>query len=206
MTEAIHEKIKNIKQSFRLMMNGEASRSMRDKGVEYKVNWGVPIPLLKEKAAEYGKDYDLAIELWKDDVRECKILAAMIMPAEKMPPEIVDIWMEQIHTQEMAEIASFYLLQYLDYAPVLAFEWMASDKETYQICAYLILARLFMKGQEPNERGINEFLDQTSVALQNPNAGVRHAASTCLQRFAQLGDEYEIIARKAIKPVNLDIL
>ena len=204
MIEKTHEKIKKIKQSFRLMMNGETSRSMRDKGVFYNINWGVPIPLLKEKAKEYGKDYELAVELWKEDIRECKILATMIMPSEQMPLAVVDIWMEQIKSQEMAEIAAFNLFQYLDYAPVLAFKLMASDNDIRQTCAYHILARLFMNGQEPNERGINEFLDQVSIALQSETFGVRHAAATCLHRFALLGDEYDVIARNALKPVNLD--
>ena len=38
MNEAINKQIKQIKQSFRLMMNGEASRSMREKGAESKIN------------------------------------------------------------------------------------------------------------------------------------------------------------------------
>ena len=71
MTEKIHETVKSIKQSFRLMMNGVASSSMREKGVVYKLNWGVPLTNLQEMATSYGKNYELAIELWKEDIREC---------------------------------------------------------------------------------------------------------------------------------------
>ena len=63
-TDQTHEKLKQIKQSFRLLMNGVASQSMREKGVSYKINWGIPVPELQKMAVEYGKDYDLAIELW----------------------------------------------------------------------------------------------------------------------------------------------
>ena len=78
----IKEQVKEIKQSFRQLMDGQTAQSMRDKGLEYKLNWGASIPMLREKASEIGKNYDLAIELWKADVRECKILATMVMPAE----------------------------------------------------------------------------------------------------------------------------
>ena len=203
MNETIQEKIREIKQSFRLMMNGTASRSMREKGADYKLNWGVSIPDLQKMADELGKDYDLAISLWKEDVRECKILATMVMPPEKMLPEIVDIWMEQTHSQEMAEIAAFQLYQHLDFALVLAFRWMASEKMPYQVCAYQILARLFTNGQEPNERGINEYLDQVAIALNDEHAGVRHSAYNSVVRFAALGEDYEKMARKAL---NLDFL
>ena len=90
------EQIKEIKQSFRQMMDGSIAQSMRDKGVNYHLNWGATLPRLKEKADEIGKDYDLAIALWKENVRECKILATMIMPAEQMLPEVVDIWMDPL--------------------------------------------------------------------------------------------------------------
>lgn len=198
-----NEKIKEIKQSFRLMMNGTASRSMREKGADYKLNWGVSLPDLQAMAEEIGKDYELAILLWKEDVRECKILATMLMPPEKMLPEVAEIWMEQTNSQEMAEIAAFQLYQHLDFASILAFRWMASDKMLYQVCAYQILARLFAKGQEPNERGINEYLDQVAIALSDEHAGVRRAAYNSVVHFTQLGEDYEKMARKAL---DLDFL
>lgn len=204
MTDQTHEKLKKIKQSFRLMMNGVASRSMRDKGADYKINWGVSLPDLQQMALEYGKDYELAIELWKEDIRECKILATMLMPPEQMPAEIVDIWMEQTHSQEMVEMACFHLYQHLDYAPVLAYQWMAAEDDLHQMAAYLILARIFSRGQEPNERGINEYMDQALSAIQGPYMSVRKAAMQSMVHFAELGLVYERMAKSAMKSINLE--
>lgn len=201
MNEETHQKLMQIKRSFRLLMNGPTSQSMAQKGIGYKINWGVPFIELKKMSQEYGKDYELAIELWKEDIRECKILATLIMPTDQMIAEITDIWMEQVTTQEMAEMLAFNLLQYVDYAPVIAYQWMASDKPLYQITGFQLLARLFANGQEANERGINEFLDQAAVALQSDNMGVKHAAANCVLRFADLGDEYENVARMALKGI-----
>ena len=204
MDEQTQEKLKEIKKSFFLRMDGTASRSMREKGLDYKINWGVSIPDLRKMADEYGKDYALAIELWKENIRECKILATMMMPPEQMLPEIVELWMEQTPSQEIAEMAAFNLYQHLEYAPVLAFQWIAGDNEMEQICGCNLLARLFMKGQEPNERGIQEFLDQALTALQSPSVSVRHAAMNCVRRFASLGDDYTQICKSALKTLNLE--
>ena len=201
MNEETHQKLMEIKRSFRLLMNGPTSQSMAQKGIGYKINWGVPFIELKKMALEYGKDYDLAIELWKEDIRECKILATLIMPVEKMLAEITDIWMEQVKSQEMAEMLAFNLLQHVEYAPVIAYQWIASDKPLYEIAGFQLLARLFANGQEANERGINEFLDQAAVALQDDNMGVKHAAANCVLRFADLGEEYEKVARMALKGI-----
>lgn len=202
----IQAQVKEIKQSFRQMMDGAVAQSMRNKGVDYKLNWGATLPRLREKADEIGKNYDLAIALWKENVRECKILATMVMPADVVLPEVIDIWMEQMPTQEIAEQAAFNLFQYLPYAPEKAYTWMASDKELYQLCGFHILSRLFMNKQEPNERGINEFIDQAIVALHEGSIPVRKAAMACMMRFSELGLVYERIAQSALKQANLDFL
>ena len=211
----ISEQVKEIKQSFRQMMDGAVAKSMRDKGVGYKLNWGATLPRLREMADEIRLSvnhqpssftvYDLAIALWKEDVRECKILATMLMPPERMLPEVCDIWMEQMPSQEMAEQASFNLWQHLPYAAEKAYQWIASDKEYYQLCGFHVLTRLFMNGQEPNERGINEFLDQAIVAIQGPYMSVRKAAIQSVRRFAELALLYERMAKSVMKSNNLEL-
>ena len=213
--EDVKDKVKEIKQSFRLMMDGAVAQSMRDKGLNYHLNWGATLPRLKAKAEELkansqeptaNSQYDLAIALWKENVRECKILATMLMPPEQMLPGVCDIWMEQIPSQEIAEQVAFNLWQYLPYAPEKAYQWIASDQEYYQLCGFHVLSRLFMNGQEPNERGINEFIDQSLSALQGPYMSVRKAAMQSLQRFAELGLVYERMAKSATKSINLEFL
>lgn len=181
------------------MMDGSVAQSMRDKGLDYHLNWGATLPRLREQADRLGYDYDLAIALWKENVRECKILATMVMPPDRMLPEVVDIWMEQTETVEIAEQAVMNLYQHLPYAPVKAYEWMASDKDLYQLCGFHVMSRLFMKGQEPNERGINEYLDQVLVSLQSPTLTVRKAAMNSLNHFAELGLVYERLAGNILR-------
>ena len=50
--EDVRDKVKEIKQSFRLMMDGAVAQSMRDKGLNYHLNWGATLPRLKAKAEE----------------------------------------------------------------------------------------------------------------------------------------------------------
>ena len=196
--EDIQQKVKEIKQSFRQMMDGATAQSMRQKGLDYHLNWGATLPRLRQMADEMGKDYDLAIALWKENVRECKILATMVMPADVVLPEVIDIWMEQTSTVEIAEQAAFNLYQYLPFAASKAFEWLASSEDLPQICGYHVLSRLFIQGKEPNERGINEFVDQAVTALSSTNTSLRKAAYQSLQHLANLGLMYERLVHSAL--------
>ncbi|MDR0186609.1 DNA alkylation repair protein [Prevotella brunnea] len=203
MNEEKSETLKEIKRSFRLFMDGATSSSMRKKGLNYKINWGIPLPSLRKISKGYGKNFDLAIELWKEPIRECKIMATYIMPAERMSRELVDVWMEAVDNQELAELIAFNLLKNLSFAPSLAYEYIASEKKMLQICGYQLLAALFADGKEPNERGINEFLDQVQTALKSGEMGIKHSAYNCVCRFCELGDIYEQVAIKALSEFDL---
>ena len=48
--DVIREKANAIRREFRLLMNGVASQSMRQKGSSYHINWGNQLPQLKELA------------------------------------------------------------------------------------------------------------------------------------------------------------
>ena len=194
----IQDTLKQIKRSFHTRMNGVASQSMRQKGLDYKVNWGVALPHLREMAAEYQPSYSLAVELWKENIRECKILATMLMPPAEMPEQLVELWMEQTKSQEIAEMAVFNLYQHLDYAPQMAFRWIASDDSIRQLSGCQLLACLFGKGLIPDTRGVNEYIDQVKVTLEGTDTAVSHAAMNSVNRFCQLGPEYEQIASKAL--------
>lgn len=199
MNQQTNEKLKQIKQSFRPVMNGTASRSMREKGVLYKINWGVSLPDLQQIAHSYQQDLDLAIQLWKEDIRECKILATMLMPPQQMSPDLADIWIEQTTTQELIEIATLNLYQHLSFAQALAFQSIAASDELRQMTGYLLLGRLFARHQKIGQRDIHEFLDQVSVALQSSHGGLRRAALNSVMHFSELGHDYAETARKTLR-------
>lgn len=199
MNEDIQARVQEIKRSFRLVMDGATASSMREKGLNYKLNWGASMVMLRQMAEEIGQDYDLAIALWKENIRECKMLATMLMPADKMLPEVADLWMEQITTIEVAEQAAFNLYQHLPFAADMAFRYIATDAPLYQLTGFHILSRLFMNKLEPNERGINEVIDQAMAALHGDNLTVKKAAMQCLYRLGELGLVYQRIVDSALR-------
>ena len=63
-----------------------------------------------------------------------------------------------------------------------------------------------MQKREPNERVINEFIDQALVALRSPCLSLRKAAMQSVFRFAELGLLYERLAKNALRNSGLDFL
>ncbi len=189
MDNNIHETIKDIKSKFRLFMNGMVSQSMREKGMEYKLNFGIEYPRIKEIAAGYEPDHELAQALWKENIRECKILAGLLQPADTFYPEIADIWIEGMDYPELAEYTVMNLFQRLPYASEVVFRWMADEREMFQLCGFLLMARLLMKGEKLNERAEAEFLDQACTAVEGDCGPIQKAASVALRKYAHQSRE-----------------
>lgn len=170
-------------------MNGVVSQSMREKGLDYKVNFGIELPRLKEIASKFEKNHDVAQALWKENIRECKIVAGLLQPVDTFCPDIADIWVEDMRYPEIAELTVMNLFQHLPYASEKAFEWIAREESYFQFCGYMLVARLLMKYGELNERAENELLDQVVPALSGESGFVLRAASTALRKYASQSKE-----------------
>ena len=185
----VHETIREIKSKFRLYMNGMVSQSMRDRGLSYKLNFGIEYPRIKELAAQYEPNHDLAQALWKENIRECKIMAGLLQPVDTFYREIAEIWIEDMQYPELAEYTVMNLFQNLPYASEVVFSWIADERLYFQMCGYLLMARLLMKGMKLNERAEAEFLDQAFTSLEEENMSIQKNAALALRKFATQSKE-----------------
>lgn len=192
------EQVRDIKRALRGMMNGVVSASMREKGLTYKVNFGVELPRLQDWAKELPHTHELAQALWQEDIRECRLLAAMLQPVDQFPPELADLWVESMRFTEEVECCVLYLFQYLPNASTKAYEWMASPRSVCQQCGFQLMARLFSRGARPEGRDADEFLDQAVAAIRGDDARVAAAARRAIMKYMDLGPQEEAAAEKAL--------
>lgn len=182
------EQLRYVKRGLRGVMNGTVSQSMRDKGLAYKVIFGVELHRLQEMAAELPHDAALAGALWKENIRECRILAGMLYPPSAYDADLAELWVEQMNFAEEAECTVMYLFQHLPYASQKAFEWIAREEEMFQLCGWLLMGRLFMKKMAPSERDADELLDQLRTALRSGSRPVQLVAHKALMKYMDLGE------------------
>lgn len=185
----LNELLKDIRTQLRLGMNGVVSQSMREKGLVYKLNFGVELPRVKEIAARYEKDHQLAQALWKEDIREFKILAGLLQPVDTFYHEIADIWAGDIRNMEIAELTAMNLFRHLPYAPAKSFQWIADEREYVQVVGYLTIARLLMQKGDMPERASAEFLDQAVTAVLSGSYSVRNSALLAIRKFMEHSEE-----------------
>ena len=148
------EIIKRIKNDFRLGMNGIISTSMRNRGMDYKIIFGLSLPQLRTLAEKYSPNQEVAIRLWNENIRESKLLATMIFPYSEMSMEIAKEWIEDIKYSEVADIASMYLFSKLPYAEQLCLEYVNSENEDHLYFAFRLFIRLLINKSEISQETI----------------------------------------------------
>lgn len=185
----INEQIRDIKGQLRLVMNGVAAQSMRDRGISYKLNFGAAIPELVTISKDYTPSMELASALWKDNIRECRMLAAMLAPADCFPEDLADFWVSETQYPDLAEVCSRYLYVKLPYASVMAFRWIAQQDAVAQYCGFLILTQLIRQGGTMAESYRQELTDQCQVALAGSELLPRRGAMAALQALEESNGE-----------------
>lgn len=166
----VEQTVLDIKKELRASMNGILSAKMREAGMPYKLVFGVELPRLMNIAKEFEPSRPLAQMLWNENIRESKILATLLMPIDEMLPEMADIWVDEVPTDEIAQLAVMNLFSRVPWASEMAFVWMAAEDKMRQLCGFLIMARLLQAGGTLNERSLAELKDQAAAVL--PTAGL----------------------------------
>lgn len=147
-------------------MNGVISTSMRQKGMNYKLIFGVPIPEIKHIAASHESDAELARAMWKEDVREMKILATLLFPAGSMTQEEALAWMREIPYPEIAEQCCNNLFPTVEQPDQLALKFLADKKSPFgRMCGFLLWAQLFKKNLAVEKSRVEAFLVECTCTM-----------------------------------------
>lgn len=195
----MHEEIiRDIRKRCRLAMNGVASTSMRQKGLSYKINFGLLIPQIKEMSGLYQPNSELAKSLWKEDTRELKILGTLLFPTKEYTEADAAEWIRGVNNQEIREQVCFNLFQNLSFADKLAVDWSKSDNEEIRISGYWLLVRLLMlKKTEAGALDPFPFIITDSIST---NTFLRNAALLALKH---IGRQTQGIADQILKELSV---
>lgn len=145
----LQDELREIRTQLRMAMNGVISTSMREKGINYKLNFGVPLPEIKQIAATHQPSSELAEALWKEDIREFKILATFLQPVDDFPFDKAKQWMKEIPYLEIAEQCSRNLFCKLPYVDNFLLGLIFNVEDEYaRTVAFLIFAELFREDKK----------------------------------------------------------
>ena len=149
-SDAIVLAMQDIRRQCRLAMNGVASTSMREKGLSYKLNFGLMQSQIRTIASSYAPDRLLAEALWNENTRELKIMATMLYPVETFSADEAEVWVRGVCNQEIREQVCLNLFSRLSFAEDAARKWANDSDSNIRLTGYWLLGRLFVSRRMHN--------------------------------------------------------
>ena len=178
------------------LQNREVVNSMKKRGTEYNVNYGVSIPMLQLLASEYSRNHLLALKLWNKQWRETMIIATILEEPLEVTENQIDFWVRNFASIEIAEQAAMNLFSKTTFAYQKAFEYCLGKKLFVKIVGLLMIGRLALTDKHAPDENFDPFLELMSplskdsqlstvfsrvfiqVGMRNPNLHglvIRHA-------------------------------
>lgn len=124
--QRVEKDVEWVKNQVRLHMNGATTSQMESRGINYRVNYGVAVPHLKQLARRIRVSYELAERLWFLEIRETMLLAAIIVPAEEMTVERCEEWAAKIDNEDLVERTAMFLWPRLTVTNQLMPMWLSA--------------------------------------------------------------------------------
>lgn len=171
-----------VKRRLYAMRNGALAAQMRNAGLNYRINFGLNIPQIKEIAAEINDSglsskelLDLATSLWENEnTRESRLIAPMLYPADIMDRTTAQKWMTEAQTTEIADHLCHSLLRRLPFAEIMATEILgstqSSDMNHYTAMRLLLNLLILGRVSPATARDAAETEMQRGIPLTTPLA------------------------------------
>lgn len=190
--------LRQIRTDLRLSMNGAVSSSMRNKGVNYKMIFGVEIPRISMISKKYEANRSLAETLWKEDVREMKIMATLLYPKDQFSKTTALSWISGVSDQELREQICKNLFQELVFADELVEKSINNTDESIRTTGFWLFARLCIKGSElVNMINTELLLDKAVEDLKSDSMLLRQSSLNALKFFGRISpSRSDLILRK----------
>lgn len=137
-------KMQQLKRRLFAMRNGVIADALRHNGYPYRILFGLNLPQIKEIAADFKPDPELAAALRADTgCRESQMLAPMLLtPADVTVTEAVE-WLAELKATEASDILCHSLLRHHPQASEIVDAALATDSEMARYGAVRLMWNIF---------------------------------------------------------------
>jgi len=164
-------------------------------GIKDSKALGIKIPLLRQFAKKLGKNHDLALELWKTEIHEARLLATMIEDSEQITESQFDAWVNDFDSWDLCDQSCSLLIK----TP-----FAISKIETYSRCeaefvkrtCFVLMCALVFQNKKMQDEEFFPFFELIEREARDNRNFVRKAVNWALR---QVGKRNEVLRLKAIE-------
>jgi 3-methyladenine DNA glycosylase AlkD len=176
-------------------------------GMEKLVFLDIPHGKLMEIADEIGMpQHELALDLWKDDSYEAKLLSCMFSEPSKITEEQADELARGLDSWVLCEYVCSKLFRKLPFAARKAIEWADSPDDIKSCAGFTLIASLAVNMPESAKEAFGFFdsaLFQARKGASRDSMNVRRAITLALGMIGRRGRDWHEAAVETAEEIAL---
>lgn len=146
---------------------------------------GVATPEIRRLAREIGKDHLLAIELWKTNIHEARVLATMIDHPDHVTDEQMEKWVSEFDGWGICDHACGNLFDRTKFAYKKAAEWTCREREYEKRAGFALIAYLAVHDKKSPDSRFLKFLPIIKKESGDDRNFVKKAANWALREIGK---------------------
>ena len=191
--------MQKVKRRFFAMRNGDLAQQMKERGADYRINFGLNLPQVSEiawdflpggvEAQGFEQGFDMAgfARRLRDNVstRESMLIAPMLFPLNELTMEEAVEWSRNVATAEVADVLCLKLLRNWPGAVELARTLLSDDTPLARYSGLRLVLNLLQAGKM-----------SSSVALGLTESAKLSESPLTATLSRQLRDEIEFLSEE----------
>lgn len=155
-------KVEEIIEKLESLGNPVNVAGMKRFGITAKKAFGVSMPVLKELAKDVKKKaedrHELALELWKTEFHEARIVAYLIDDPKRVTENQMENWAKDFDNWAICDGACGHLFCRTEFAYEKVSEWSAREEEFIKRAGIVLIAYLAVHDKKADDERIAQFL------------------------------------------------
>jgi len=164
-------------------------------GIKNEKAFGVKIPLVRGLAKKIGKNHELALELWKTEIHEARILATFIDNPKQVTESQFDGWVGDFNSWDICDQCCSLLIR-TPFAMARIAIYASAKEEFVKRTAFVLMCALVVYDKKAKDEVFYPFFDLIEREACDDRNFVRKAVNWALR---QIGKRNEPLRLKAIE-------
>ncbi|MCU7550362.1 DNA alkylation repair protein [Chitinophagaceae bacterium LB-8] len=188
--------VQEILQTLQQHSNFVNIQGMSRYGINTEKAFGIKIPILRQLAKSIGKNHPLALELWKSEFHEARLLAIFIADPKQVDETLMEQWVLDFNSWDICDQCCSNLFERTPFAFQKALEWVDRNEEFVKRAGFVLIAVLAVHRKKLNDQEFLPFFSCIEEKSDDERNFVKKAVNWALR---QLGKRSSLLRDRAIE-------
>jgi 3-methyladenine DNA glycosylase AlkD len=154
-------------------------------GINTEMAYGVSIPIIRSIAKKYKRNHTLALDLWKTQVHEARLLAVFIEDPKQVTEVQMEGWVQDFNSWDLCDQTCGNLFIKTSFAYQKAVAWTYRNEEFVKRAGFAIMAYLAVHDKKADTDRLLEFFPHIEREAKDNRNYVKKAVNWALRQIGK---------------------